>query len=507
MSSRLPTLVSDPIKIKPIAPSLTQSASKTPVKRKRSFPWALALIPVVLVLAYLAFQYVPTKIVTPSDVASQNNPIKDSLEGEETTTPSNIAVLPFRDVELERAQERAKAILYEFSQLQDQVEFEELGLKRFQADYDAIIDAANQADASFARREYDVAIAEYRAATQDLRNFVLDRQHEFEDAFAAGTAALIDRDVNTATTSLQIANEIRPNEPEVAVALARLEKLPEVNRLIREAQRATLRGEYQNAETLYLDALDLDPATQGIDTKLTELQIAQSEDQFKAIVTQGRDALKQNQLIAAKDYFERALRMRPNDAAAKTGLSEASNRLANTSIADLKHEAESLERDGNLQSALNTYVRALSIDNNLQFARDGKQRTETSIRLLKAIERVIADPDMLSSNKEYEAAQNTLNEARAHDPIRVAHASKISKLADLIAVASKPLQLVLVSDNEMEVRLATVGDLGPFDRKELSLRPGRYLLTGSGNGCRDVRKTIVVTKGMSPVAIVCNEPI
>ena len=66
---------------------------------------------------------------------------------------------------------------------------------------------------------------------------------------------------------------------------------------------------------------------------------------------------------------------------------------------------------------------------------------------------------------------------------------------------------MLVSDNEMDVRLATVGDLGPFDRKELKLRPGRYLLTGSGNGCRDVRKTIVVAEGMDPIAIVCVEPI
>ena len=455
--------------------------------------------------AFVAIRFIPTQITYEGEKVSTTakSSSRSNSDGE-----SNVDdVLPYRDIEIQRAQESAKLILAEFAELQDQVEAEQLGLAENRVAYDAIIDAANQADASFARREYELAINQYRDATARLREYVYEQETEFEAEFDTGYTALVNRDLTLARDSLDRAQEIKPNDQSMSHVLARLEILPEVNTLIREAERATFRQAYEEAELLLSQAAELDPETQGIDERIRELQQIQRDNDYKLVLTQAYAALTDNDLQLAKRRFENALRIRPGEAGATTGLNEVINRLDNTTIGERKIAAERFERDGDLRTAMQIYAEVLEIDSNLQFARDGFERTQTSIRIFSAIERILADPDMLSDNKEFEAAQRTLNDAREHDADEASYLAKVDKLTELIEKASKPLPIVLVSDNEMEVRLATIGDLGPFERKELKLRPGRYLLTGSAVGCRDVRKTIVVAEGMDPVAIVCTEPI
>ena len=497
--------MTDRIKIKSIAPSFAQTEPEAPPQQKRSFPWSIVLVVLIVIGAFFAFQFVPTQVTyEPQEGIASGT----ASERPNATPESDVdQVLPYRDIELQRAQESAKTILAEFAALQDQVEAEQLGLSKHQGTYDEIIDAANQADASFARREYEQAIDQYRDATTRLSEYVYEQETSFEAAFETGYAALVSRDLNQAQDSLARAQEIKPNEPSLTQVLARLEKLPEVNSLIRESRRAESRGDYEQAEVLLLQAREVDPETENIEERLREIQQIQDDADYNHVLTQAYAALRGNDLVTAKSAFESALRMRPGDSAATTGLNEVTNRLGNSTIGELKATAERYERDGDLRSAMQAYAEVLEIDQNLQFALDGYTRTQTTLRIYSSLERFLADPDMLSSNEEFEAAQSVLKDAREHKATDSSYQAKVERLAELIEIASKPLPIVLVSDNEMDVRLATVGDLGPFDRKELKLRPGRYLLTGSGNGCRDVRKTIVVAEGMDPIAIVCVEPI
>ena len=73
--------------------------------------------------------------------------------------------------------------------------------------------------------------------------------------------------------------------------------------------------------------------------------------------------------------------------------------------------------------------------------------------------------------------------------------------------AGKPLPLVLMSDSVTEVSIYHVGKLGTFERHELNLRPGRYTLLGSSDGCRDVRMPILVAPALRPVSVSCQERI
>lgn len=494
--------MTEPVKLKPIAPSFAPSQESSKPTKKRSVPWSFLLVVLVVICALFAFQFVPQKITvdpstdSPSVVSEQ--PSTEQLDEE---------VLPFKNVELQRAQDQAKDILTQFAALQERVESEQLGLEEHQATYDGIIDDANTADSSFAQREYDTALMQYKDATRSLRNYVSDQEVAFSNAFTTGNDALSNRDFNEAQNYLGKAKKIKPFDLELIDALERLEKLPAVNTRLREARRAALQGDYDTAESELNTALGIDPLTQNLHDELTTLSTARESASYNEVISHANAALNANELENAKSGFEQALRMRPGEAAATTGLQQVNVKLASLNIANLKATAERFENSGQLRLALQSYQEALAVSPNLQFALAAQERIQTTLRLTQEIERVLADPAMLSSDQEFASAQELLVEAHQHDAMQATSAGKIQKLATLIETASKPLELVLVSDNELDIRLATVGNLGPFDRKTLSLRPGRYLITGSADGCRDVRKTIVVEEGMNPVAILCNERI
>ena len=79
----------------------------------------------------------------------------------------------------------------------------------------------------------------------------------------------------------------------------------------------------------------------------------------------------------------------------------------------------------------------------------------------------------------------------------------------LIELATTPIQVTLISDEETEVTVYRVGELGSFATMELALAPGRYTAVGQRRGYRDVRQTFNVLPGNdpAPITIVCAERI
>ncbi len=117
------------------------------------------------------------------------------------------------------------------------------------------------------------------------------------------------------------------------------------------------------------------------------------------------------------------------------------------------------------------------------------------------------EPGVLSADDEFNKADNMLDKARAEVGAGDKYDATVTEFAKLLQIAAAPVPLVLVSDNSTEVTIHKVGPLGSFDRRELSLRPGYYTIVGSRNGCRDVRKVIMLIPDMEPIAIRCEERI
>ena len=498
----------DQLVIEPVAAPLSQRSGERP-RRALALPglgarawWfggALALLGAV---ALVVFVVLPERIDAPSQ------PPRGALAGK--ATPAAVetdAPPPFRALEMQRAREQAQEKLNDFMALH--LELEEVhNVAAWGADdFAAAIDRANAGDALFQETKFASALLEYAAAATALENLTTTAHQRFDAALVDGDAALAASDHARAKAAFERASAMRGDEPRVAAGLARAAKLPEIARLLRESERARLRGEIDTARDLLLEARALDPETPRLAALLADVDAARRAERRKTLLSNAFAALEDGEYATALARFDDALRAFPNDAAALAGRQQTEQARTLAEIDALRETAAAQMRAEQWADALATFERALAIDPSLQFASEGRDAVAVRKALIDAMQRIVADPTLLSADHEFEAAQRTLAEATALRGAGDAFAARLARFETVLERAAVPIPLVLLSDNATEVTIHKVGPMGAFERRELALRPGRYVIVGSRDGCRDVRKEIVLAADTAPVDIRCMERI
>ena len=123
------------------------------------------------------------------------------------------------------------------------------------------------------------------------------------------------------------------------------------------------------------------------------------------------------------------------------------------------------------------------------------------------LEKIRAEPQKLSSPKLFSEATEALAEARTLQPGGTRLSGHIEAVAGLLQQYTEPVDLVITSDGKTDIMLSSVGRLGTFATRTVNLRPGEYTLVGSQQGCRDVRKNIIVGPSTNTVTIACSETV
>jgi len=179
------------------------------------------------------------------------------------------------------------------------------------------------------------------------------------------------------------------------------------------------------------------------------------------------------------------------------------------STAELADRASRLASEERWTEALAIYDEALSRDPSLQFAQAGRAAVAPRAELGKRLQTLIDRPERLAADEVRVEAERLLARARALPSQGPVIRSQISRLELLLPTFNQPVVLALESDNATEVAIQRVGLFGAFDRREVTLKPGKYTVTGKRSGFRDVRREITVSPGQGGQTIVirCLEPI
>lgn len=234
-----------------------------------------------------------------------------------------------------------------------------------------------------------------------------------------------------------------------------------------------------------------------------------SEEAFAAAMTEALSALKNEDYAIAREAFERAQALRPEAPEAASGLSQVEEGLRTRAIAGHRDRGLELERLENWRAAEAEYDSALTLDSSLRFAQEGKKRSAARAHLSEKLDFQIAHPERLSDRRALEEASRLLDEARGVEPSGPRQREALVKLEELVASFSQPVEVSIVSDTLTDITLQRIGRLGKFDRRVLEIRPGRYVVTGSRAGFKDVRIELLVEPGKPPVPILvrCEEAI
>ena len=496
-----------PLKITPTSPPLSRgrpTKALSSSERKFSLRWLLVVLAfgVAGIFVFLVLPEVVRERTT--DIRSSRDSARETFV-EQTKDPEELA--PYANLEREKAREEATVELASFVELQEILE-EEMNIDAWGTDeYERVKELASVADRYFVENEYPRAMEAYRTATSELQKLIDDGRAHYTESIADGQVALDRRDEAAATIAYQHALTIVPGDPIAANGHTRATLLPRISTLFREFDRSLLRSDLKRARTKLNELHNLDAATKGLTEAFANLLELESEARYNRFVSEGFAALQNKRFGEATSSFDQALEVKPGDSVAIDGLNQTKQNRLLMKLDGLRSTAELAKTEGRWADAVAAYDRALLLDRSVRYARDGREDLRALIAIIKTMDRYLDDPHVLSLDEEYAKAKKTHTAAANQTGRGPTFDAKKSAFRTLMDRAGKPLPLVLVSDSITEVSIYHVGRLGTFERHELNLRPGRYTLLGSSDGCRDVRMTIVVEPAMRPVSVSCQERI
>ena len=473
--------------------------------RSTRLPWMLLGAIVLGAVAIFALLPEPGPASVPPSVSAPNSGAGRIEPNVADPGGSEESVAPFEEVQREKARRAAQAALNDFVKLQlkleDDFNVEQWGQEALQA----AISTANEGDERFLNADYEPALERYEAGRDQLKDLLRDAETTYRGAISDGLTAVIELDQPVAQRHVELALTLKPTSRD---ALDLQRRTAEIPRII--ATDAEARG--FEVEQLWSDALaalerlqDIEPLFPGLDDRLSRAREEILEIEYQEVLTQAFAALNKQAFGDARTYFNQALALKPGNRVALGGLQQVQAFTEVRRIDRLRQRAESQMVDEAWTDAIETFDEMLELEPALQFARQGRTDARQRASVEQILGRIIASPEKLSAPKLFEEATSILATAQGLPDRGPRLDRKTRAVADLLEVYSKAVMLRLTSDNATSIAITSHGRLGTFFETSVELRPGRYTIMGSRDGCRDIRKDIMVLPGIEPVDIRCEE--
>jgi len=324
-----------------------------------------------------------------------------------------------------------------------------------------------------------------------------------------GKRALSAGEFENARQAFDTALKIDPQNQEATEWLGKVAAASGVVPTLADAENAEAAGDLPKAQALFTDVLKRNPGNITATEGLARVRHAVAENQFNSEMGAGLSALNGGRLAEARTHLEKASQLKPDNAEVRAALQRVADTGSGRSTAELADRASRLAGEERWTEALAIYDEALARDPSLQFAVAGRAAVAPRAELGKRLQTLIDKPERLAADEVRGEAERLLAKARALPSQGPVIRSQISRLELLLPTFNQPVVLSLESDNATEVAIQRVGLFGAFDRREVTLKPGKYTVTGKRSGFRDVRREITVSPGQGGQTIVirCLEPI
>jgi len=289
--------------------------------------------------------------------------------------------------------------------------------------------------------------------------------------------------------------------PALSIPAQDTTKAEALKRLLASADRFAAAGSLSAAQSDFQEALRLDPHSREARAGLQRVKSRMAEEEFRRWMAEGLAALNAGDATTAQARLAKAKALRPEAPEVQEALSQAEGRLRSARIEAIRQKAFGCEQHEDWGGAEAAYAEALALEPNLQFALEGRERSSALVALEKRIGFFVNQPEVLGSDTQLDQAVRLLQDIQAAPPAGPRLAAEAEKLKTLVHTAKTPVPITIESDNLTDVSVYRVGKLGRFGARDLSLRPGTYIMVGSRDGYRDERLEVVVKPGPAPIRV------
>ncbi len=441
------------------------------------------------------------------DVQSKPTPNQTTAALNKNTQPITPVEAPFNTLSLSQAKEAAQSELGRFVKLQIQLE-DQYNVKAWsEQSIQAAKDQALVGDNHFIQDEFTSAIDAYKAAANQLAKLLSHAQEKYAKHLETAAEHVLSLDDQAAVIELTAAKVFKPLNPELLALSKRATQLPKIKDLLLQARNFELTEKYAQALVVYAKVKQLDAQILGLAKNIAAAKKAKERQTVKKLLGEGFKYLEQENFAQARKAFSTILQTDATNTIALAGLEQVSQRHDVAIILDNERSAKEHLANEQWPEAIAAYTAILTLDDNIQLAKNGKLLAQSHARTEKVLTRISAQPSKLSSANLFAQASNIVKDANALKYKGPRLNTLIDSVSKTLALYRDPVLVTLLSDNSTDVVLSNIGKLGTFQSKVLSLRPGEYTIRGSANGCRDIYLTVTVLPGIAPIEVLCRETV
>lgn len=423
-------------------------------------------------------------------------------------TPAKPLESPWQEAQLAKARRESQDILNQILEKQQFLEQKKVQLWAKDR-FTQAMDTAAQGDIQYRQREFAESLATYGAALGSLTALENEIPQVIEDALTKGSMFLESGDAAAAAEQFERVLAIEPDHQQAGEGLQRSGNLDQVLQWVAQGRDLLEEQQLDEARKVFARAVELDPESKVAREGKSRVDQLILERDYNRAMSEGYRALEAGRLAEAEQAFSRAAKLRPEDRAAASALTQARNSSTQRRLNRLLASGAEAEGAEQWQQAVSIYQKILSSDASVIDARVGQLRAQARADLDSAIQKLLDNPLRLATPAVFSHGQQVLSDAKGVSNPGPRLQRQIRELQTTLKQAAEPVAVKLVSDNQTQVNLFKVGDLGNFNNKQLMLKPGNYVAMGVRPGYRDVRVEFQVTgeNAIGPITIICNEPV
>ena len=355
--------------------------------------------------------------------------------------------------------------------------------------------------AASSARDLSLALDRLGLAMQRLTRVANERPATLAKLLDTANMAIDDGRLEIARQSLERALLIDPEHAPAIRGLARIVALGPLLPALVEAETAQLAYDNLRALTLYEQVLRADAENARARDGAARARRALSSDRYAAAIGESLAALRAGRSEAARDALSRARALRSDGAEIGALQAELAAVGERSDLQEERNRIRELEQAENWGDALKAYEGLLAKDRSLEFARSGRNRVVPRAELSRRLDGLIGTPARLSAPEVRREAERLLAEAARVKGDAPVLRSQVEQLNTALQIYDKPIKTVFQSDGQTRIVVQRIGIFGTFTRKELQLKPGRYVVVGTREGFRDVRREINVTPNEPQVVV------
>ena len=361
--------------------------------------------------------------------------------------------------------------------------------------------------------EYLRSIKQYREALDQLNNLKEDAAKIIESTIISANNNIekLDSELTVEQTinSINLAFAIDKNNESIKLLKERSLKLPDLFNKVMQSDQFISEQKYEDAFSVLSEAIMLDPYRKKTKTSMENLNKQIKEKTFIEFMSEGFEAMDQNNFSSARKVFNEALKTYPERPDVYDALNQLESRESSFQIKERIKNAEANENLENWSEAKKEYEALLESDNSLVSLKARLINVRIRAELDEQLENLINNPLTLRSDELHQKAKKLLKTAQGINQRGAKLEKQIENVSKIIVQARNPIPVNFFSDNKTKVTIFKIGSLGLFEKRTIELVPGKYVALGQRVGFRDVRLDFAIEPNEvdKNISIMCVESI